>query len=168
MQQAQPAYGGSPERFPRPPGYRRRREWRRRQTARALWAGFFIQGALTGGTFYGLHLARHLISQLPLHLSATPFVVAVLAPSWLGGLAAGRLAPRLRWWQPATLGMLAAGLFLKLTAPAAALLGIGAVLRYWLATNLVLDFVLAGWIGHGFRSRRFRAGGALRAHRARS
>src|SRR5207244_720415 len=91
------------------------------------------------------------LSQLSGRSLLVAAVLAVLGPAWIAGLVTGYLAPRVRWWQLVTLGVLAAAVFLAWTAFPRLGVSLPVPLRFWLAANLVFDFLIAGWFGHWCR-----------------
>jgi hypothetical protein len=107
----------------------------------------FLQAKLTLALAVVARLAAMI---LPASAASGLLIAAFLVPAWIAGFYAGAAAPRLRWWQ-----LLCAGAVGTLTyGLLSALAGQGSwspLLRCWLAVNLGLDFLLAGWIGRRWR-----------------
>jgi len=142
-------------RAPEPEPYwkpRRNRRRERRLLLRALRAGLLLQGLLTLAALSALYVLRIPLGRGNGAALVASLLPAVLGPAWVAGLFIGYVAYRLRWWHLVSVGLLAAGLFFLVTALPGAWAG-PALLRAWLAANLVLAPVFSGWIGRRFRER---------------
>lgn len=130
---------------------RRKRRRRREQVQRALLGGLIVQAAFLAVALLALDVGRGLLLLLPRPVTSLLALLAVLGPCWAGGLAAGWLGPPLRPRHLAAAALPAAVCFFVVTAgPVAALPG-AVFLRFWVAADMLLGFLLAGWIGQRFR-----------------
>lgn len=123
------------------------RSRRRAQLLRSLFTGAVIQCLGTAVALLVLHHGWGHLHRLPGNQQLPAAAVVFLLPAGVGGAAAGYLALRVRWWQLATLGVLASVVFLILAAFSRDG-GIAPILRYYLAATLVIVPIVAGMAAH--------------------
>lgn len=130
---------------------RGKRATRRKRLMRTLRRALLFQAKFTVLLAVVARLAALI---LPTPAASGLLAAAFLLPAWITGLFAGAAAPRLRWWQLLCAGAVGAFTFALLSALASVIAGPGIwspMMRCWVAANLGVDFLLAGWMGRRWR-----------------